>query len=166
VLQEVDAPYSAWDNRRVMRIWAVLLLALSGCIEPELGDAPFFCNKGDPECPEGYLCVDGRCVREGFTPQDANGMVDVGPDAPARDTWMPWPDWTVADGPQTDGPVIWWDFGAADMPPPVTDGWPPHFGCQSHADCASDPSAPCCCPMPILPQLWACLPLCLNPFCI
>ena len=28
-----------------------------GCAEPDLGDAPWFCNSGgDPVCPGGYVC--------------------------------------------------------------------------------------------------------------
>jgi hypothetical protein len=85
-----------------------------------------------------------------------------------------WPDLIKLDGawpdvvPQRDAP--WWDYGSPDTLPtgdtgPKPDGWPPHLGCQSHAEC-TDPSSPCCCPTPFLPQIWSCLPLCLNPICM
>ena len=55
---------------RVVVVAALALpaaLALSGC--PDLGDAPFFCNNGDPTCPEGYFCQLPQkvCVRQGGT---------------------------------------------------------------------------------------------------
>ena len=150
---------------------ALSAVLLASCIEPDLGDVPFYCNKGDPECPDGYQCVANRCVREGVSTTDANGVTeDQGEiDGPVSDSLMPWPESSPWPDTSTkvDAPPMKLDLGILpDAPKPKTDGWPPHLGCQSHAECASDPSNPCCCPMPLLPQIWACLPLCLNPFCI
>ncbi len=38
------------------------------CGGPELGEAPFLCNSGQPRCPEGYACVGKVCVLEGTCP--------------------------------------------------------------------------------------------------
>jgi len=147
-----------------------LLLAaalLPACIEPDLGDVPFFCNNGDPKCPDGYSCVDGRCVREGASVAADTGGDTTSDTGGGPDLLSPWPDSTPDWlSPAPDLPNIKWDLGGMDLPVPTKDGWPPHLGCQSHQECASDPSNPCCCPMPLLPQFWACLPLCLNPFCL
>jgi hypothetical protein len=40
-----------------------------------------------------------------------------------------------------------------------------HLGCQSNTECTSG-DAPCCCPVPILPMYWDCLPFCFDPFCV
>jgi len=55
-----------------VRLTAFLLgVALAGCA-PDLGDAPFFCHSGNPQCPEGYTCTDvaGQqvCVKDGVDP--------------------------------------------------------------------------------------------------
>jgi len=103
------------------------------------------------------------------------------PGSPLPDT-RPWPDATVPDVtawpdlpppqpdryPWPDQPVTKWDKGTPDLGKdtgPKPDGIPPHLGCQSNAECTSTDS-PCCCPMPLIPQVWACLPLCFNPFCV
>lgn len=153
--------------RRLLALVATLGVGcLAGCVEPELGDVPFFCNNGDPECPDGYRCEGNRCVREGAKPGDS-AVPDTTVDGTTPDWVSPWPEASTSDLPvQTDLPVIQWDLGQLpDAPKPATDGWPPHLGCQSHQEC-TDSSAPCCCPMPLVPQIWGCLPLCLNPFCI
>lgn len=148
--------------------WRAVFLGalLSACAEPDLGDVPFYCNKGDPQCPEGYSCVANSCVRNGSGPLDSAPPDVAPPDTRGPDWVSPWPEASTADLPVSlDGPVIKWDLGALpDAPPPTKDGWPPHLGCQSHQEC-TDSSNPCCCPA-IIPQIWACLPLCLNPFCI
>jgi hypothetical protein len=81
----------------------LLLLILPGCAGPDLGNAPFLCNKGDPECPEGYVCENKVCVREGYTPEP-----DAAPPVDRR---------IVADGPvgPTDGPT------SADQPKTTPD---------------------------------------------
>ena len=33
-----------------------------GC-EPQLGEVPFQCNAGAPQCPDGYSCVDQEGLR-------------------------------------------------------------------------------------------------------
>ena len=43
----------------------LILLTVGGCAPPDLGDAPFFCNSGSPQCPEGYHCAVDTCVRDG-----------------------------------------------------------------------------------------------------
>ena len=141
-----------------------LVLLAGGCIEPDLGNVPFYCNNGEPRCPEGYECVANMCVKGGVIPADAPITADMG-DGPLGPDWlMPWPEGSVPDMPVfTDAPPMKWDIGKLpDAPKPTTDGWPPHLGCQSHSEC--DSSNPCCCPF--LLQIWTCLPLCLNPFCI
>jgi hypothetical protein len=45
-----------------------LLLVVAACTEPNLGEVPFLCNKGNPRCPEGYVCIANRCVRDGDPP--------------------------------------------------------------------------------------------------
>jgi hypothetical protein len=150
---------------------ALAAVVLGACVEPNLGDSPFFCNNGLPECPEGYECdrpggpgTPGRCVKPG-------SVVPPPPDAALPD--RPTPDLppTVADLPQVkpdtrkpDGPAVKWDTGPIDMPPLKPDGIPAHLGCQSNTECTG--SSPCCCPTPLLPMIWSCLPLCFDPFCI
>lgn len=42
----------------------------------------------------------------------------------------------------------------------------PHLGCQNNAECKKiNPTMPCCCPAPLIPFMWACLPVCLKPVC-
>jgi hypothetical protein len=152
----------------------VCLLALSGCIELNLGDIPFLCNNGMPECPEGYTCLQvgtgpKRCVKQGATlpKRDVAKLVDGGTidTSPISDLPTALPDQPLADFPALNP-----DKKATDVHPQikdtkVVDGWPPHFGCQSHSECTS-PDYPCCCPMPLVPDIWTCLPLCFDPFCI
>ena len=152
-----------------MRLLLAAATVLCGC-QPNLGDAPFLCNNGIPECPEGYVCErtgsTGICVRPGSTPPPPPADAAV-PDQPTPDQPRP-----VADLPpvkpdtlRRDGPSVKWDTGPIDMPPLKPDGIPPHLGCQSNSECSSS-SNPCCCPTPLLPMVWSCLPLCLDPFCI
>ena len=58
--------------RPSLRISSLCLLACWGCALPDLGDAPFYCNSGRPQCPEGYHCAADVCVRDGvdFSVQD------------------------------------------------------------------------------------------------
>lgn len=158
----------------------VLALCVAACVELDLGDVPFYCNHGQPPCPEGYQCQEfdkvGVCVREGATYQP--GTKDAGKDA-AKDLGqitfdgikdqakpdVPG-DLPVADSPP--GP----DMYKPDLyPPPPKDKGPapdvPHLGCQSNSECKKkDPQYPCCCPTPLVPFIWSCLPLCLNPICL
>jgi hypothetical protein len=160
--------------RRPPLAWVVAALGLamgwSGCAEPSLGTSPFYCNNGQPECPEGYECQpQGKvkvCVLPGTPP-----VVDTRPRPPdmaTRDINRLSDQPVVQlDRPKPDGPVVKWDKAPPDLakdkgPPP--DGGP-HLGCQSNAECTSTDS-PCCCPVPLLPLVWACLPICLNPFCL
>ena len=167
--------------RATVGLLALLVsLFAAACVEVELGDVPFYCNNGSPACPEGYQCeTHGKaqvCVRQGATYQSdlkvasKDAGKDVGqitfdgikdsarPDAPA-------------DLPQVDAPPKP-DMYKPDLyPPPPKDKGPapdvPHLGCQSNSECKTkDPQYPCCCPTPLLPFIWSCLPLCLNPICL
>ncbi|MCB9555630.1 MAG: lamin tail domain-containing protein [Deltaproteobacteria bacterium] len=66
---------------------SIVLAALSsasGCVEPNLGAAPFLCNEGVPECPDGYQCdrsdSPAVCRRQGSLPPrvDAAAIPDAG----------------------------------------------------------------------------------------
>lgn len=80
-----------WPRR--CAVLAALAAALGGCADPELGDAPFLCNPGNPSCPDGYACatVGGRrvCVRQGMAPLPADDATPAdgggADDAPADD---------------------------------------------------------------------------------
>ncbi len=58
-------------KKTLMMLICAAGLALGGCVETDLGDAPLLCNQGEPRCPEGYVCarVDNadHCVKEGQT---------------------------------------------------------------------------------------------------
>ena len=156
---------------------ALTAVAATGCAEPDLGDSPFFCNNGTPQCPDGYVCVDDDgqsvCVRPGMDRRrtiapDQGGAVDTGSSAPV-DVALP-----PADaGPRLDRsvtPPVDQGASAPDQATPRLDTgitYPDtgggHLGCQSNAECGTD--APCCCPFPLLPEIWTCLPLCFDPFC-
>ncbi len=50
-----------------------LVVTTAGC-SPDLGVAPFKCNVGSPQCPEGYECNAGNiCVKEGTCPSEVPG---------------------------------------------------------------------------------------------
>jgi hypothetical protein len=87
-------------------ILAVVTLC-AGCVEPDLGSAPFFCHNGDPECPDGYTCKEASsgqkvCVKDGSDPPQ---LVDGNLPADAGDAQIP-PDGQIPDGkkPPPDGP--------------------------------------------------------------
>lgn len=42
-----------------MRLSALLVIAIAACTpyDPSLSETPFFCGSGDPQCPDGYQCV-------------------------------------------------------------------------------------------------------------
>ncbi|MBW2734171.1 MAG: hypothetical protein JRH20_17415 [Deltaproteobacteria bacterium] len=55
-----------------------LTLAAGSC-SPNLGDAPFFCNPGNPHCPDGYQCNGANvCVPEGTCPDGVVGCPTCG----------------------------------------------------------------------------------------
>ena len=60
-------------NRLAPLIFTAFLL--TGCPPMDLGDTPFLCNNGDPECPIGYECRGKVCVKEGSSvaKKDAGG---------------------------------------------------------------------------------------------
>ena len=159
----------------------LLLLCTAACVEADLGDAPFYCNHGMPACPEGYTCQEFNkvkvCVREGAT--YLPGAPDLGEDA-GKDQGQitfdgikdqPRPD-APADVGQPDKPQQQPDLMQPDTKPPLPkDKGPapdvPHLGCQSNSECKTkDSQYPCCCPTPLVPFIWSCLPLCLNPLCL
>jgi hypothetical protein len=147
-----------------------LLGCLCGCVEPDLGDVPFYCNHGDPECPEGYSCLQGMCVRNGAFIPDTKPWPDGAVDLVGSPELIKLDGSSFPDAPISEDGVTKWDTGPPDSKPSPDqkikpDGWPPHLGCQSHSEC-TDSSSPCCCPTPLIPQIWTCLPFCLNPFCI
>jgi hypothetical protein len=90
-----------------------LCLPLLGC-QVDLGQAPFYCNNGNPQCPEGYGCVEVSkrwiCVKEGSLPP---ALVD-GAKADRRVGEGP-----TSDGPRPpqDGPKPPQDSPAHDLPP-------------------------------------------------
>jgi hypothetical protein len=138
------------------RMLAVLSLAtLAGCAGLDLGDVPFFCNQGDPMCPDGYRCVANRCVRKGGGTQDG-GMV------PAEGgITTDWPSYWPADAQpqQPDTPAVKWDLGALpDTSPPQIDSGSSYPSCVTDSDCNVDPLYPCCC-------LGVCEPFCIFTLC-
>lgn len=97
----------------VSGLCALTLLAPTVACTPDLGLAPFKCNRGVPECPDDYVCVKtgfpepGICVKSGATPPkggdsgpaDAPKPSEAGGDLPPRpDGTPPTPD----VGPQPD----------------------------------------------------------------
>lgn len=170
----------------VATIVLLLTLATAGCAEPDLGDAPFFCNNGNPPCPENYVCQDHNgvlvCVRQGATYNKPDAKVapqkDRGEDRGqvtfdgVKDTSPPRDKAADADLAQTQPDLPQQpDQTAPDVYPWPKDSAPktdaPHLGCQSNNECkVQDKSTPCCCPTPLLPFIWSCWPICLNPFCI
>ncbi len=52
--------------KRVILLSLVVSIAgLAGCYNPELNDFPFVCggSHGRPECPDGYNCYGGQCLK-------------------------------------------------------------------------------------------------------
>ncbi len=85
------------------RSWAIVPMALAclcvgvlgvGCsLEPNLGDAPFFCNNGTPQCPNGYVCMStggGQpvCMAES-SPRVLGAEADAGEADAAADQALP-----------------------------------------------------------------------------
>ena|GEM_PF-6411071 len=152
----------------------VLSVVSSGCVGPDLGDMPFKCNDGQPNCPDGYHCEGAKpdwvCVRDGYIRADASlppGDLTIIPDFNADFTtpadssvdsgWQPLDQGIPIDqgGAVDSAPLPMDAFIAADLP---------HLGCQDNVECKSQtPDSPCCCKVTIL---WACLPFCLDPFCL
>ena len=155
-----------------MRLAVVILIAaVTGCDAPELGEAPFYCNNGVPECPDGYRCVQvgaaNLCLREGVQPLQPDIAITQ-PDAALKpDQRAP----AVDQGPSPDRSIVADSAPAADkgvtpdqsVVVPADSGPPPHLGCQNNAECGGD--SPCCCPLPVIPGVWGCLPICINPIC-
>jgi hypothetical protein len=134
--------------------------SFSGCAQPDLGFSPFLCNPGQPECPDGYTCVQRgsqrRCEKEGVEPPAADAAVDTRSlvDASVND-WPQLPDRGRRDAPKVVDRAV-----PVDQPRPVEGT---HLGCQDNNECnSSDPTNPCCCPFF---GIWVCQPVCFNPIC-
>ncbi len=161
----------------------VFSICANGCSPLDLGEVPFKCNNGDPACPSGYECMwlaenDGLCVKEGKAieksktqqpSQDAGGTSSsdswLNVDGSALDKSSP----PAGDSKVAQDQGGTWDQSTtpqdSGVQPKTDGGQVPHLGCQSNAECTSS-DAKCCCPFPGVPQVWTCLPLCLNPICI
>ncbi len=110
--------------------WTAGLVALGAAswlaCSLELGDAPFLCHDGTPECPDGYYCQpDGKtgiCVKEGSLPPKLDAGPKPQPEAgaetgPGKEAGvdMPWPPdmpVTPVDGPVIPGKVVITEFMA------------------------------------------------------
>lgn len=149
-----------------MRVLLLGIIAFhAGCVGLDLGDAPFLCNDGYPQCPEGYQCVamdeDDYCVKEG---------------AQIGETGAPKPDGGTKGSGVFDGLVSGKDSAMADISkPPIPDikisidvpGKPdilPWKACQNNIDCKAT-TYKCCCKVFLLPTM-VCLPACPDPYCI
>jgi hypothetical protein len=45
--------------------WVVVLLAVSGCFNPQVQSGDFACNPPEhPECPQGFTCVNNLCIED------------------------------------------------------------------------------------------------------
>ena len=102
------------SSLRLLLTRALPLIALSaavaaGCAGPKLGDSPFLCNHGDPQCPEGYVCGSAnRCVLQGTVlPDLGKGKLDGKLDGKRADLG------DLDGAPPTDGP------GKTDKPRPA-----------------------------------------------
>lgn len=91
-------------------IAAGLCILLSGGCTIDLGESPFFCNQGKPECPDGYIChaTAGKkiCLKEGSQPP----KLDTGP--PRPDGAPPDPDGKLPG----DGPLVKKDTNGGTFP--------------------------------------------------
>lgn len=159
------------------------LPVLAACAQLDLGDAPFFCNSGSPQCPDGYSCMtqgpDRVCVRTGtgldvaYQPrQDAQVADDL--TAQEQDTSVFAADSTPPiSTPTFDSVPPSPDLFPTIPKPPDAWAWPPqpdlgtilpHLGCQSSATCTW-PGQNCCCPLSWNPNVWVCAALCVSPAC-
>ncbi len=50
-------------STRVVGLAGLVVILFAGCYHPDLGSPSFFCHEDDhPACPDGQLCIDGRCA--------------------------------------------------------------------------------------------------------
>lgn len=62
-----------------MKTFVGVALFLAGCYSPKLGTPGFYCHPGDePACPDGQVCVDGRCRDRGTAGVRPDGGVGGG----------------------------------------------------------------------------------------
>lgn len=116
---------------------------LSAC-SPELGSVPFLCNRGIPECPDGYTCrkenLEDRnswfCVKDGTQPptpdsSPSEASVDSGPqpdNGPQPDTGTPLPLVVVTEfladpNAVSDGAGEWFELHNGGTVPVDLEGW-------------------------------------------
>ena len=57
---------------RLLIVVSLAAVASSGC-SLNLGDSPFICNTGEPQCPLGYACKSNYCVKDGKCPDHVPG---------------------------------------------------------------------------------------------
>jgi hypothetical protein len=68
-------------------VFLVIAVIATGCYSPNLSNEPFACGSDTPQCPDGYDCMSGTCVKSGG---NAVVQVDAGsgssgcPDEPAE----------------------------------------------------------------------------------
>ncbi len=149
-----------------MRILLLGFIVLqTGCVGLDLGDAPFLCNSGYPQCPEGYHCLamgqDDYCVKEGAKVGEAGTPTsDSGAKGPGTfDGLVSGRDTAMADIPKPQKPDIKMSMDAHGKPDVL-----PWKGCKTNNDCKTT-TYKCCCKVFLLPTM-VCLPVCPDPYCI
>jgi hypothetical protein len=53
-------------------VFLVIAVIATGCYSPNLSNEPFACGSDTPQCPDGYDCMSGTCVKSG-----GNAVVQV-----------------------------------------------------------------------------------------
>jgi hypothetical protein len=158
---------------RRLAFLAMFVCAVAACVEPDLGQIPFRCHSGVPECPEGYYCAkqgsDRFCIKEGTLLPDTSSRRDL--NTVVDDFPVIQPDTKVAKDqaiPRSEGSVVKWDGRLVDAWPDFTipkyDSGQDMLLCTSNNDC-KDPSSSCCCALPFIPIFKFCLSFCLDPIC-
>ncbi len=53
-------------KRTILLFASFLMAGMNACYEPQLNEYPFVCGgtAGHPECPEGYDCYGGQCLKQ------------------------------------------------------------------------------------------------------
>ncbi len=115
-------PLHPGTSRKIAGLFFGLMLSMAAGCSLSLGESPFLCNSGEPECPVDYECKHGRCVKKGHCPSSipqckAINEAGLPPgDAGSREGGKPPPGKDLKIGPGKD----------LNKPPPGdTDPWPP-----------------------------------------